>query len=474
MKRITANQYQTSERYYKLPKILFEDEKYMDMKLEVKVAYSILKDRLELSLSRGWIDEEGAVYLVFSNSKLMKLLGCSKSKLLSIKKILKEYDLIDEVQQSSSEKGRLANKIYLGELSSTPVGNSNRPSVKKRLGQVENETAPVSHSAPRETEVSETKYSETDSLFIEDEEDRNTQPILKRKVEKVTKYDRDYIWGLVQDQFRREGQTTNSETLKTLGNLNPSKSGMSGKVYYSEGLAPTLVRGKGEGFKVAIPCMTPDRLDKRQNGRRFKENQEPMFTLNTQDRHGIVVVGDLPTSFKETGRVYGSEGLSPTLTTMQGGDKIPKILIPEPIQFLKVREATKKGYAQAEIGDSINLERPSSQYRRGRVGKGIANTLTTSGQMGVVVASYEGEDKQVYHVAGVLIDGQFYRLRIRRITPKECFRLQGFPDWAFEAARKVSSNSQLYKQAGNSVTVPVIAAIAKKLKEIEEKDESAK
>ena len=99
--------------------------------------------------------------------------------------------------------------------------------------------------------------------------------------------------------FRREGQATNSEILKTLGNLNPSKSGMSGKVYYSEGLAPTLVRGKGEGFKIAIPCMTPDRLDKRQNGRRFKENQEPMFTLNTQDRHGIVVVGDLPTSFNE-------------------------------------------------------------------------------------------------------------------------------------------------------------------------------
>ena len=195
MKRITANQYQTSERYYKLPKILFEDEKYMDMKLEVKVAYSILKDRLELSLSRGWIDEEGAVYLVFSNSKLMRLLGCSKSKLLSIKKILKEYDLIDEVQQSSSEKGRLANKIYLGELSTTPVASSNRPSVKKRLGQVENETASVSYSAS----------SETDSLFIENEEDRNTQPILRRKVEKVTKYDRDYIWGLVQDQFRREG-----------------------------------------------------------------------------------------------------------------------------------------------------------------------------------------------------------------------------------------------------------------------------
>lgn len=58
MKRITANQYQTSERYYKLPKLLFESERYKNMKLEVKVVYSVLKDRLELSLSKGWIDED--------------------------------------------------------------------------------------------------------------------------------------------------------------------------------------------------------------------------------------------------------------------------------------------------------------------------------------------------------------------------------------------------------------------------------
>ena len=64
--------------------------------------------------------------------------------------------------------------------------------------------------------------------------------------------------------------------------------------------------------------------------------------------------------------------------------------------------------------------------RRGRVRKRIANTLTTSGQMGVVVASYEGEDRQVYQVAGVLIDGQFYRLRIRRITPKSVFDCRAF------------------------------------------------
>lgn len=59
----------------------------------------------------------------------------------------------------------------------------------------------------------------------------------------------------------------------------------------------------------------------------------------------------------------------------------------------------------------------------------------------------------------ILIDG-----KVRKLTPRECWRLQGFPDWAFDKAQEVNSNSQLYKQAGNSVTVNVIAAIAKELK----------
>lgn len=58
----------------------------------------------------------------------------------------------------------------------------------------------------------------------------------------------------------------------------------------------------------------------------------------------------------------------------------------------------------------------------------------------------------------ILIDG-----RVRKLTPRECWRLQGFPDWAFDKAQEVNSNSQLYKQAGNSVTVNVIEAIAKKI-----------
>ena len=133
-------------------------------------------------------------------------------------------------------------------------------------------------------------------------------------------------------------------------------------------------------------------------------------------------------------RVYDSKVLSPSLTTMQGGGQEPKI---------SIRENTKKGYDVAYPGDSVNYSVPTSKTRRGRVGKGIANTLDTGSQQGVVT-----ED-----------------IRIRKLTPRECFRLQGFPDELFDKAQKVNSDSQLYKQAGNSVTVNVIYEIAKKLKE---------
>ena len=132
-------------------------------------------------------------------------------------------------------------------------------------------------------------------------------------------------------------------------------------------------------------------------------------------------------------RVYDINGIFPTLNTMQGGGREPKIL---------VREATKRGYAVADVGDSINFSHPNSKTRRGRVGKNIANTLLTSDEQGVVLSDY----------------------KIRKLTPRECWRLQGFPDWAFDKAQEVNSNSQLYKQAGNSVTVNVIEEIAKRLK----------
>lgn len=151
-----------------------------------------------------------------------------------------------------------------------------------------------------------------------------------------------------------------------------------------------------------------------------------------QPKQIVVLAGKLPGPHEQNSRVYDTEGVSPTLTTMQGGGQEPKI---------KVKEATKKGFADAFPGDSINISHPDSETRRGRVGKQLANTLLT------------GEEQAV-------VENDF---RIRKLTSRECWRLQGFPDWAFDRAAEVNSNSQLYKQAGNSVTVNVIEAIAKKL-----------
>ena len=113
----------------------------------------------------------------------------------------------------------------------------------------------------------------------------------------------------------------------------------------------------------------------------------------------------------------------------------------QPSRVIHVKEATKKGYAVATVGDSVNFSHPNSKTRRGRVGQQIANTILTGTEQGIVT-----ED-----------------LRIRKLTPRECWRLQGFPDYAFDRAQQVNSDSQLYKQAGNSVTVNVIEAIAREL-----------
>ena len=156
-----------------------------------------------------------------------------------------------------------------------------------------------------------------------------------------------------------------------------------------------------------------------------------VFPIGGSSSKAIETIGYTNGKKKTMYQVNSINGICRCLDTMQGGNRQPKVL---------VKEATKKGYSEAMIGDSINLEQPNSKTRRGRVGKGIANTLTCSCNQGV-------------------IDG----FRIRKLTPKECWRLQGWKDEDFEKAAKVCSASQLYKQAGNGVTVPVIYEIAKRL-----------
>lgn len=141
--------------------------------------------------------------------------------------------------------------------------------------------------------------------------------------------------------------------------------------------------------------------------------------------------------------------------------------------FIKVKEATKKGYDIYCEGDSINLEQPNSKTRRGRVGKQVAQTLTTSCNQGVIdfynrrikdddfIGTLITNCGNVGHCGcfGTKENNDKDGIRIRKLTPKECWRLMGFTDEDFEKAQKVNSNSQLYKQAGNSIVKQVLMAI---------------
>lgn len=177
--------------------------------------------------------------------------------------------------------------------------------------------------------------------------------------------------------------TTHEEPkIMVAGNVNPSERGMSGKVYYSDGLSPTLTAGSGEGPKILL---SKNNLEKLNRSLRIK-----------------------------------------TVLSNNGE------------RSLFIREATKKRFSEAGPGDSVNLTFPSSKNRRGRVGKQIFNTIVTADSQGVVTDE----------------------LLIRKLTPKECWRLQSFPDWAYERAADVVSANQLYKQAGNSVAQEVVYQIA--------------
>ena len=205
-------------------------------------------------------------------------------------------------------------------------------------------------------------------------------------------------------------------------------------------------------------------------------------------------------------RVYNSDGISCTITAEGGGqggrtglyafgiDKSknnPKVIdtanciraredsgvsnrksegtavaIPIPRAGMNIKEATKAGYKTAYPGDSVNLAVPGSKTRRGRVGRNIAQTLDTSCNQGVVV-----EVKGGGTVYAVWSEKYGCYLAIRKLTPKECFRLQGWEDEYFERAEQFNSNSQLYKQAGNGVTVSVVKAIGEKIKRMEAQNE---
>ena len=181
---------------------------------------------------------------------------------------------------------------------------------------------------------------------------------------------------------------------------------------YNKGIA----NHKAEVSGVAIPVLTPDRAEKRQNGRRFKEDGEPMFTLTSQDRHGVA------TSLNPLGGLYTGVSKEFYRGIYEGCFR-----------------CLKANTHDSGVALKLNVININSN-------KGIF--VKVSDELIVYAVWYE---KYQCYIA------------IRKLTPRECFRLQGWSDDYFEKAQFVNSDSQLYKQAGNGVTVTVIEAIARKM-----------
>lgn len=209
-------------------------------------------------------------------------------------------------------------------------------------------------------------------------------------------------------------------------------------------------------------------------------------------------------------RIYSSKGLSCTLTSGSGGfgGHSGLYLIENTENFgLPIKSKTKDGYQIAYPGDSIDTAFSGQNSRRGRVGSQIAHTLTTSATQayyfidlnpdpklteiarcitarhdsgisnrkgehsGVFVESTNFTDDEKFAVAFVDPNGEVHIGRIRKLTPRECWRLQGFTDEHFDKARATGlSDSRLYKMAGNAVTVNVISAIGEIIKKVDSKN----
>ena len=159
-------------------------------------------------------------------------------------------------------------------------------------------------------------------------------------------------------------------------------------------------------------------------------------------------------------KVQGKNSIVPTLTARGAGEEHSGMItysdrLEETTnlqeEWLHIKNATKKGYKAAYNGDSVNLAYPDSETRRGRVGDQISQTLQCNDNMGVVESTT---------MKNILCNEL---VKIRKLTPKECFRLMGFDDVDFEKASQVNSNAQLYKQAGNSIVVQVLEAIFREL-----------
>ena len=199
----------------------------------------------------------------------------------------------------------------------------------------------------------------------------------------------------------------------------------------------------------------------------------------------VKVIGSLEAKFESTNRIYDVGGCSPTLSTMQGGNQEPKILEEQiPCKLNKMPEGHLDSLDNAKICD---VDTPTASTVTSRYYKGIGahkdNTCPTltaqnqevvriekvgqissnGSQCGTVISDNGISDNLVAGTHGYANSHIATQYRIKKLTPRECGRLMGVSDEDIDKMEAVNSNTQLYKQFGNSIVVDVMCAMFKNL-----------
>lgn len=310
---------------------------------------------------------------------------------------------------------------------------------------------------------------------------------------KLTKTIADYLEDEVDERYYIKGEKADKqiEQLIEKGQLGTEKVYVDGTINDPEtkeisNCLTAKDRGirkfKSEGGVVVHSSIYTDASERFQRG--IMPEVSKTLKANANDAGVVMQVGNIVDTGNwdnpQRGRIYSCEGVSPSLNTVGGGGLEPKIIEPQ-IKILgnymesnhdasrvvdikgiaptvkenhstitgiaepiKVKQATKQGYIECKPGGVADLSYPTSTLRRGRVQSGGANipTITTG-------------EPAIHRIESPY--------RIRKLTPKECWRLMAFTDEDFHKAEKVVSNSQLYKIAGNSIVVKVLEGIFKEM-----------
>lgn len=340
-----------------------------------------------------------------------------------------------------------------------------------------------------EDEVDEKFYISDEKVerFITNLNDKNSllyDPCQVKREGKSREYS-EYAPTLTSRDYK-DPRLVNENVVRQVGNISDCNGAWDnpqvGRVYDVSGCSPTLNTCSGGGHEPKV--IQVGKLNSSQDGVVIDENGiAPTHTDGHDNTPKVLKIGNInPSGNGMNGSVYSENGLSPTLTTNKGeGSKVA------------IKQATKQGYIECEIGGVADLSYPDSKTRRGRV-QDNGNTCPTITATETGICRIEPKERFFKQALETLnendcnsgdtinafnkhVDKSGYSptlttrpegfktailpvtddIRIRKLTPKECFRLMGFSDENFDAAQKAGvSNSQLYKQAGNSIVVDVL------------------